>query len=211
MKQALIVLTWVDMIILNKVKVLLILLVLLHQSSCTNLPNEVYIEAYQSIRNQFSNTELIRANSSVVNESKYSFISVKIGNRAATLTLSSSENGQYRWVGKDSVIITSEDGQIIFTSGLDHNVDSLSYLPNSTLVVTDFLDPYKKHVVGYIESYNQARDDSGGLFIVKLIDYKEISTIFKNSFIYDSKGMITESKQEIHPNLGKIEMYFYFK
>ena len=211
MRQALIVLKWVDMIIFNKIKFSLILLALLHQSSCTNLPNEVYIEAYQSLRNQFSNTEFRGADSSTINESNFSFISVKIGNRVATLTLSSLDNGQYRWVGKDSVIVTSDDGQIIFTSGLDHNIDSLSYAPNSKIVVTDFLDPYKKHVVGYIETYSKFSDDNGSTYLVKLIDYKEINTIFKNIFIYDSNGLIAQSNQRIHPNLKKIEMYFYFK
>ena len=199
------------MIIFNKIKFSLILLALLHQSSCTNLPNEVYIEAYQSLRNQFSNTEFRGADSSTINESNFSFISVKIGNRVATLTLSSLDNGQYRWVGKDSVIVTSDDGQIIFTSGLDHNIDSLSYAPNSKIVVTDFLDPYKKHVVGYIETYSKFSDDNGSTYLVKLIDYKEINTIFKNIFIYDSNGLIAQSNQRIHPNLKKIEMYFYFK
>lgn len=199
------------MIILNKIKFFLILLGLLHQSSCTNLPNEVYIEAYQSLKNQFINTEFSETDSSAVNESNFSYISVKIGNRAATLTLSSLDNGQYRWVGKDSVIVTSEDGQIIFTSGLDHNIDSLSYAPNSKLVVTDFLDPYKKHVVGYVETYKKFNDDNGSTYLIKLIDYKEINTTFKNSFVYDANGIIAQSNQKIHPNLKKIEMYFYFK
>lgn len=190
--------------------------------SCSSLPNEAYQEVYaetKSILKNISFSGSSREEHSVYNSP---YVKVKLGSRVATLILKeSSDNNYLEWLGNDNVkIVTSKNGTILQTIGLDHNISitpgNINENGNLSIIYCDFYDPNFVHVQGILKKSSNSIDK------ITYLEEKIGTVKFENTFFYreinwtastvthffNKKPIYTE--QKIHPNLSKIEMYFYF-
>ena len=99
----------------------------------------------------------IKLTSEEVVQSPMDLIYVKNGERPiATMALGFIENGKYKWLSKDDVMIVTDNGRVIKTLGLDKNVTFVDHLKN---------DPISKgqslNIKNWITSIDTDYGDSG--------------------------------------------------
>ena len=190
--------------------------------SCSSLPNEAYQEIYAETKNIIKNISFSGSSREEHSVYKSSYVKVKLGSRVATLILKESSDDDYlEWIGNDNVkIVTSKNGAILQTIGLDHNISitpgSVDENGNLTIIYCDFYDPNFFHVQGFMKISSNSLDQITYLEeqlatnkIENTFFYREINWTSSNiTHFYNKKPVYTA--QKIHPNLSKIEMYFYF-
>ncbi|MEK9779581.1 MAG: YjbF family lipoprotein [Gammaproteobacteria bacterium] len=190
--------------------------------SCSSLPNEAYEEIYAETKNILKNISFSGSSREEYSVYKSSYVKVKLGSRVATLILKeSSDNNHLEWLGNDNVkIVTSKNGAILQTIGLDHNISitpgNIDEKGNLSIMYCDFYDPNFFHVQGILKKSSNSKDKI--TYLEEQLDtdkientffYREINWTASNvTHFFNKKPIYTE--QKIHPNLSKIEMYFYF-
>lgn len=69
-----------------------------------------------------------------VKQSSVDLIYVKNGERPrATMALAFLENGQFKWISRDKVLLITENGRLAKTIGLDNDLNYISNLPKDPL------------------------------------------------------------------------------
>lgn len=154
----------------------------------------------------------------------YSFAKVKIGrSRIGFMVLLSINNGVYEWIGSNDERVFTKSGKIISTIGLDYNmniinahevdfncldclvnfytkVDNPEALLNQETKTT-FIDKEEINLLSKIST----------TFFVEKFKTKKLKWQGENRYWFNEEGLIVKSVQTIHPNLGEIEMTFYYK
>ena len=114
--------------------------------------------AYQQNFRMYLESDIdIKLTSEEVVQSPMDLIYVKNGERPiATMALGFIENGKYKWLSKDDVMIVTDNGRVIKTLGLDKNVTFVDHLKN---------DPISKgqslNIKNWITSIDTDYGDSG--------------------------------------------------
>jgi hypothetical protein len=161
---------------------------------------------------------------STYEEMPYSFAKVKIGRSGAgVMVLLSINDGIYEWVGSNSEKIFTKNGKIIKTIGLDYNINILNYddaelkcdecnsqyyieLSNPEALITQH-----SHIVySHLEDIELLKTISSFVIIEKFSTSK-FKWAGENSYWFNNSGQAIKANQEIHPNLGKVEITFYYK
>ena len=208
MKQISIIYFLQKMTFLNKKTCIAALLV---TCSCSNLPNEVYLDALRPIYKKFSRSTLEDF------KSEYSSVYVQIGDLEAVLILKEilSDGITYRWAGKDDVFIDTINGKIVKTKGLERNIELIdvnkSFITNSSqglLFTANFFDPELYSVTGKSITSRELID--GKVVITEVVSYKGINFKAKNKFYLNKSNNTTHTIQKIHPYLEKIRMDFRY-
>jgi hypothetical protein len=108
----------------------LIVISLLFTSACSTT-QQAYI---QNVEMYFdSGIDVILSNDGI-RESNVDLIHVKNGERSlATMALAFIEDGQYKWLSQDGVMFITENGRLIRTIGLEHNLIYVSNLSTDPL------------------------------------------------------------------------------
>ncbi len=108
------------MIYINKNLIFVILIL----TSCAHIN---YSDLYNYAKISVIGVEDIKIDDAFVNDSKSSFIKVKLGKTlVATLVLANVNNNIFEWVGSNGEKIITKNGRIIETNGLEHNMQLLN-------------------------------------------------------------------------------------
>ena len=199
------------------------LLVILLLSSCGNLPI-AYIQNFSSVNNVVFGFPDLDITEEIYNDYDYSFIKVRFARGPVSiLILAFVEENTYQWVGADNVSIFTENGRVIKTTGLDHNLDisSKSKVTGQDIVIQEKInltnpDLYSALLTSYMasrpETFLKFGKKVDALKIsenisIKLIGWKRSNYYFKNL----ETGLVEKSKQHIHPRLPALNIEFYYK
>ncbi|MGB3725444.1 MAG: YjbF family lipoprotein [Glaciecola sp.] len=106
-----------------KITLLLVVMFFLNACSPTQKTYRQNIDIY------FSSKQDLLLTDEEVKQAPYDLVYVKNGERAtATMALGFIENGQYKWLSKDNVMLVTENGRLVRTLGLDKNLVHVSAL-----------------------------------------------------------------------------------
>jgi len=154
----------------------------------------------------------------------YSFAKVKIGRSGAGLmVLLSIEEDIHEWIGPNDEKIFTKNGKIIKTIGLDYNVKILN--PNFSFQHCDSCNFDYYMQLFNPEALITQRANATFLSIEDLEFFKTTPTRLmienfytskfkwngENKYWFDKDGVAIKTVQEIHPNLGKVEITFFYK
>jgi hypothetical protein len=181
----------------------------------------IYLDSDKDI--QLTNDEIV--------DSPIDLIYVKNGDRSiATMALGFIENGQYKWLSKDDIMIVTQNGRVIKTLGLDNNlvfVDKLNSDPLSreasikagswtTSIDTDYGDSGATirsdikstgNVLLHVkdEEFNTVRVEESIAY--SSVMYGEKSWV--NSYWFDSlSGQLLQSHQTPSANSDRLEIVY---
>lgn len=196
-------------------KILFSILIL---QSCATAYDEIFV----LIKNQTIGYPNQEVTMDAFQEAKFSFMTVRVGrNPKIKLVLSSVNDGVYEWVSSDMHTIHTYQGLIIKTTGLPHNIHLRQFrkfnpmlLKNHNLIaefdkpmlagtplILSFASKKNKsdtNIYSDIDSYTYDR-------VIDSIGWKA-----KDEY-WLSGGMIIFARQNIHPQLAKIETEFFYK
>ena len=159
------------------------------------------------------------------NSFKYSFARIRFGKgESFTIVLASVEDGVYKWISNDGAKIFTQDGRIIKTVGLTHDIDITSSLSIANAKegifyeVINFSEPKllnsvqvsKRQLSKEIE-LTMAEQQKSTFMIRENISIDKIGWSAENIYYVDSKNQILKSEQHIHPFLKPIHLEFYIK
>ena len=189
-----------------------LLITIIFSFSCSNLPNEVYIDALKPIYQT-----IIPSNTLEDYESEYSSAYVQIGNLEAVLVLERvlSDGRTYRWVGKDQVIIDTIDGKIVKTQGLNKNIEikalsdsHMSHQSEDILYISNFFNPELFSINAKSVITREIIDNQ--IIIKETVFHRSIDFKASNKYLVDDSGRVLYTEQKIHPYLKKIRMDFRY-
>lgn len=157
-------------------------------------------------------SDQIEVSDSFYDEMEYSFAKINIGRSAsAILVLSSSDNGSYTWIGAGNERVITRNGKIIYTAGLEHNVNYLSSFPSSersiknSSYMVELFDPYAIIEVK-LEYTSEENNIFSEKFLSTLINWKG-----ENLYYTDLNGRVYKTTQFYHPMAPKVNIDFYYK
>jgi hypothetical protein len=196
-------------------KILFFLLIL---QSCATAYDEIFV----LVKNQSLGypNQLITLDS--FEEAEYSFATFRVGrNPKVKLVLSSIKNNVYQWVSSDKHKIYTYNGLIIKTTGLPHNINLREFRDfnplqsNNIKPILEFDKPALVGIPMFLEfdSIKEIPDTNIYSNIISYAYLREASLIGwkANGEYWFSNGMAIFSKQNIHPDLAKVEMEFFYK
>lgn len=165
-------------------KLVLMLISLLYLSSCSNT-QQAYIQNVEMYLDSGLN---VTVSNNDIKQSKADLIYVKIGERPrATMALAFIENGQYKWLSQDKAMFITENGRLIRTVGLPHNLIYVSNLPN---------DPLKTSIANNSNSsWNRVIDTEFGDFGTQLSS--ETSIINNELLLVQQQEFVTTKHVEL--------------
>ena len=173
--------------------------------SCASLD---YSELYDLARLSIVGAEDIPIDQDLINKTRYSFVKVKIGkSRVAIMPLSSIENNVYKWVGRDATLYTN-NGKIIKTLGLDHNIDIIENKDDTALILLKNPNALitQSFVSRTVETTNKKF-----LEIKESFSTEDFKWSGENTYIMDKKsGLFYKSTQKIHPRLKEVSLEFVY-
>lgn len=147
----------------------------------------------------------------------YSFIKVKMQNRAAIYALSSiSKDSVFRWVSEDQSILLTKNGRIIKTYGLENNFDTLEYDLTRKTILVQFSSPKAIFEHKIISSSFFKKNETH----IKNWDHKHIEKFRNDSLNWTAKNIIEYSHtsnlpvktiQYIYPHQKPITIEYYYK
>lgn len=109
-----------------------IILSLLFISSCSTT-QQAYL---QNIKMYLDSDINVTVSNEDITQSKADLIYVVIGDRPrATMALAFIENSQYKWLSQDKAMFITENGRLVRTVGLPHNLIYVSNLSNDPLKI----------------------------------------------------------------------------
>lgn len=154
----------------------------------------------------------------------YSFAKIKLGrSKIAILSLLDIHKEVYIWIAEDGTKIYTKNGKIIQTLGLDHDINHLTdwnYLLNLSYYVTyseiQLSTPRalinQKSILKYShdETISLERDYQTKVFLENFntVRYRWAD---QNTYWVSEEGRVLRSIQKIHPDLGRIEITFFYK
>ena len=183
-----------------------IILALFLQSCAVIQPSE----APKILKTLIWGADKIDVSKSFYDEMEYSFANVRIGRLAsAILVLSSVDNDVYTWLGPNNERIITQDGKVIYTSGLQHNINYLEFTSIDNYVhkssyMLELLDPSAiiEVELEYLISKSKVIEN----FYSPVLDWRG-----ENLYFINESGKTYKSIQYYHPMAPKITIDFYFK
>lgn len=162
-----------------KASFVLIVISLLFLSACSTT-QQAYIRNVEMYLD--SDTDITISNNQI-KQSNVDLISVRNGDRPlATMALAFIEDGQYKWLSRDGVMFITENGRLIRTVGLAHNLVYISNLSS---------DPLKTAIPQSKKTqWNRFIDTEYGDYGVNLSS--EISVVDNESIIVRSEPLLTK-------------------
>ena len=156
---------------------------------------------------------------------EYSFAQVRIGRAAnANLTLATINNGIFEWVSSENEKIYTFNGKIIKTAGIGKNMSYITYSAfaleqkNVDAFDLELSNPHaviqqKSNIVLLGEDSIDYLDSSRKVLHFKeSVTTKEFRWKYVNHYWLDeASGRVLRSKQSIHPEFPRLEIYFYYK
>ena len=200
-----------------------IFLAVLALTSCTDIPLELYKEGYKSLTTSMSDANPIDINESYVSNKPFDVIRLRVGrSEAVIMVLVNNANGIKEWISSDRVKIFTENGKVIKTIGLKHDIelnDFKKYLLNrdqkSGSFTSNFIEPkllyletqfdYAFTDERYIKNIIEKRDSV-------LVDVYEENIFIERlhwrtrNFYFVRDGKIVRTEQQIHPLMKKISI-----
>ena len=200
-----------------------IFLALLALTSCTDIPLELYKEGYKSLATSMSDANPIDINESYVSNKPFDVIRLRVGrSEAVIMVLVNNNNGIKEWISSDRVKIFTENGKVIKTIGLKHDIelnDFKKYLlirdQKSGSFTSNFIEPkllyletqfdYAFTDERYIKNIIEKRDSV-------LVDVYEENIFIERlhwrtrNFYFVRDGKIVRTEQQIHPLMKKISI-----
>ena len=197
--------------------------VFLFLSSCGNLPI-TYIQNFSSVNSVVFGFPDYEVTEEIFNDYENSFIKVRFGRGPhAILILAYAEDNVYEWIGADSVKISTLNGRIIKTVGLDSNIEILRPSDNIFLAsdVYETVNLFNPDLISSTihRSMNSRKATIKKLgrsiqvnrieesFDLDLIGWSGVNLYYQNT----TTGQIESSEQRIHPRLPTIKIEYYFK
>lgn len=111
----------------------------------------------QNLRMYFESDIDIQLSNEEIAKSPMDLIYVKNGERPiATMALGFIENGKYKWLSKDDVMIVTDNGRVIKTIGLDKNVTFVGHLDDDPISKGQNIDTKR-----WVTSIDTDHGDSG--------------------------------------------------
>ncbi|MDC1165014.1 YjbF family lipoprotein [Gammaproteobacteria bacterium] len=162
------------------------------------------------IKSLIFGVDQIEVTDSFFDEMEYSFARVTIGRSAsAILVLSSIDNGFYTWLGSNNERIITVDGKIIYTVGLQHNINFLDFVsfksPGTEYThMLELYDPSAMIEIKLIHSLSEG-------LIVENFNSSVIDWHGENYYYLNKLGQIRMSVQHYHPMAPKVTIDFFFK
>jgi len=183
-------------------------------SSCSLIE---YDDIVPITRQVLFGTEEVEIDQDLLASQGASIARINIGrSESYLLTLQRINAGYYYWRSSSLegvTIITNRFGKILSTHNLKSNIsvikDNFSITDKSTLYNVMLLDP-----TAFIEQealITSSYSSDNNLILKELIYNKVIKSSWENVYIIDNNNLPIKTTQKIHPNLGKIEMDFFFK
>lgn len=200
-----------------------IFLAVLALTSCTDIPLELYKEGYKSLTTSMSDANPIDINESYVSNKPFDVIRLRVGrSEAVIMVLVNNANGIKEWISSDRVKIFTENGKVIKTIGLKHDIelnDFKKYLlirdQKSGSFTSNFIEPkllyletqfdYAFTDQRYIKNIIEKRDSV-------LVDVYEENIFIERlhwrtrNFYFVRDGKIVRTEQQIHPLMKKISI-----
>jgi len=197
--------------------------VFLFLSSCGNLPI-TYIQNFSSVNSVVFGFPDYEVTEEIFNDYENSFIKVRFGRGPhAILILAYAEDNVYEWIGADSVKISTLNGRIIKTVGLNSNIEILRPSDNIFLTsdVYETINLFNPDLISSTihRSMNSRKATIKKLgrsiqvnrieesFDLDLIGWSGVNLYYQNT----TTGQIESSEQRIHPRLPTIKIEYYFK
>lgn len=182
-----------------------IILALLLQSCAVIQPSE----APNILKTLILGADKINVSESFYEEMEYSFVNVRIGRSAsAILVLSSVDNDLYTWLGPNKERIITQDGKVLHTSGLRHNINYLEFTSidniHKSVYMLELLNP--SAIIEVELEYSKLKNQVIENFYTPVLDWRG-----KNLYFIDDSGTTYKSIQHYHPMAPKITLEFYFK
>jgi hypothetical protein len=143
-----------------------------------------------------------------IDSRKFSFARVKVGKKYAIMSLSSINNGLYKWVSAENEFLyTTKKGKIVKSRGLPYDFSLIKDDKGERVI--ELTNPKGL----FFQNINTSQKEIGSELVIqdsfKTLDYRWFG---KNEYIIDKKnGLPIKSLQATHPYLGTIEIDFYFK
>ena len=183
-------------------------------SSCSLIE---YDDIVPITRQVLFGTEEVEIDQDLLASQGASIARINIGrSESYLLTLQRINAGYYYWRSSSLegvTIITNRFGKILSTHNLKSNIsvikDNFSITDKSTLYNVMLFDP-----TAFIEQdahITASYSSDNNLILKELIYNKVIKSSWENVYIIDNNNLPIKTTQKIHPNLGKIEMDFFFK
>jgi len=205
------------------VSMIRIAFVFLFLSSCGNLPI-TYIQNFSSVNSVVFGFPDYEVTEEIFNDYENSFIKVRFGRGPhAILILAYAEDNVYEWIGADSVKISTLNGRIIKTVGLNSNIEILRPSDNIFLTsdVYETINLFNPDLISSTihRSMNSRKATIKKLgrsiqvnrieesFDLDLIGWSGVNLYYQNT----TTGQIESSEQRIHPRLPTIKIEYYFK
>jgi len=183
-------------------------------SSCSLIE---YDDIVPITRQVLFGTEEVEIDQDLLASQGASIARINIGrSESYLLTLQRINAGYYYWRSSSLegvTIITNRFGKILSTHNLKSNIsvikDNFSITDKSTLYNVMLLDPTA--VIEQEALITSSYSSDNNLILKELIYNKVIKSSWENVYIIDNNNLPIKTTQKIHPNLGKIEMDFFFK
>lgn len=161
----------------------LIVISLLLVGGCSTT-QQAYI---QNIRMYLDSDVNVTVSNDDIIQSKVDLIYVEIGERPrATMALAFIENGQYKWLSQDKAMFITENGRLIKTVGLAHNLIYVSNLSNDPLKIPTILNSIQ---------WNRVIDTEFGDYGTQLSS--QMSMINNESLILQQQEYMTTKRVEL--------------
>ena len=182
-------------------------------TSCNSLPTLSIIKDSKNILFGYPALEVTK---SLYESYEYSFATLRIGNGPESIIiLKEYDKGLATWVSEDNIQITSLDGLIIETSGLEHDYKLINTDNKRTTVLYKNPDRiFFQNITNIEESlkeYSIFDEDYVSDVIEKkvLIENKGLRSFVDTFIIYDNK--VVKATQQLHPFYDKFEIRYFYK
>jgi len=157
-------------------------------------------------------------------DAQYSFAVVKFerGTEARLVLSSVNENGLFKWVGGDGVIMYTLNGKILKTAGLSHNFELLdwkepvSQMARKNLVL--FKNPngiFTQEISRGSEVFSEIDFHYEGVIKVKFLKerlaIRDLRLKQENLYWFDNTGMVKRSIQHLNPKTSSVTLDFFYK
>lgn len=212
------------------IKHFLILFLSLSCASCSTFFTTEQL--YNAAKDNYFTDHTIPIDSSYFDTKSYSFLKLSIGDKPPViLSLAYINYPVFEWVSEDGISIFTENGRVIQTQGLKHDVVTISSSVNET-TWTNISDDQLIHKVNFTNPIYRLASivedkkfvdymhinkftDKADIKVKKFRGFGSIGHIgwnYKNLYYAnDQTGIIEKSVQHIHPMLEPLHIQYYFK
>ena len=196
-------------------KCIFIILIL---QGCAYASKDIYI----IVKNQISGFSTSSVDVEDINNSKYSFMLVKLGRGPEIkMILNSYKDGLYEWISAEGERIFTFNGLIVKTENLEHNIDikefnKFSFSKNKQSFKINFDNPelVNADISYHIKQADKSRDSNVYGLLDGYVLTKQMSSIgwrFSDKYWVSSEGEVVESSQRFHPFYQTIHYRIFLK